>query len=73
MTIFGEMSRLLVRDGHVDAAIRLEQLWSELTRSLPYFTVCSYPTSVFRDAPRADLWAVLCAEHSAVCHAARLQ
>jgi CheY-like chemotaxis protein len=73
VTIFGEMSVLLMQAGQFEAAVRLEQLWSELTRTLPYFTVCSYPTRALRAEQHDDVWAAVCAEHSAVCHAERLQ
>ena len=73
LTLFGEMAGLLMEDGHVDAAIRLEQIWSDLTRTLPYLTICSYATRPFRSAQQPDLWAAVYAEHSVVCHAARLQ
>jgi DNA-binding NarL/FixJ family response regulator len=69
MTISG----LLMQAGHLDAAVQMERLWSELTRTLPYFTVCSYPTRVLRAEQHPDVWAAVCAEHSAVCHAERLQ
>jgi CheY-like chemotaxis protein len=73
VTIFGEMAGLLLQAGNLDAAVRMEQLWSELTRTLPYFTICSYPTPILRAEPHPGVWAAVCAEHSAVCHAERLQ
>jgi DNA-binding NarL/FixJ family response regulator len=73
VTIFGEMAGLLIQHGHFEAALRLEQMWSELTRTLPYFTICSYLAPTLRASQYPDAWAAVCAEHSAVCHAARLQ
>jgi CheY-like chemotaxis protein len=73
VTIFGEMTVLLMQAGNFEAAVRLEQLWSELTRTLPYFTICSYPTPILRAEQHPQVWAAVCAEHSAVCHAERLQ
>ena len=72
VTIFGEMAGLLMQDGHLEASVRLEQIWSELTGTLPYLTICSYPTRMVRDE-HPDVWMAVCAEHSAVCHAERLQ
>lgn len=72
-TIFGEMSGLLMQDGNFEGGIRMEQLWSELTHGLPYFTACSYPIRVLRPERHPHVWAAVCAEHSAVCHAERLQ
>jgi DNA-binding NarL/FixJ family response regulator len=73
VTIFGEMSGLLIQGGNFEAAIRMEQLWSELTQTLPYFTACSYPIRVLHPERHPDVWTAVCAEHSAVCHAERLQ
>jgi hypothetical protein len=73
VTIFGEMAGLLLQAGNLDAAVRMEQLWSELTRPLPYFTICSYATPFLHAEPHPGIWAAVCAEHSAVCHAERLQ
>jgi DNA-binding NarL/FixJ family response regulator len=73
MTIFGEMTGLLLQEGNFDSAVRLERLWTDLTRTLPYFTVCSYPVQRLREEEHPDVWAAVCAEHSAVCHAERLQ
>jgi len=72
LTIFGEMSGLLMQDGNFEAGILMEQLWSELTRTLPYFTICSYPVRTLHAEQRPEVWAAVCAEHSAVCHAERL-
>ena len=72
LTILGEMSGLLMRDGDLDAAVEVEHTWSDLTRTLPYFTICSYPWRTLRPE-QEQVWAAVCAEHSAVCHAARLQ
>jgi len=72
-TIFGEMAGVLLQDGQYEAAVALEQTWSELTRTLPYHTICSYPARVLRADEHADAWTAVCAEHSAVCHGARLQ
>jgi DNA-binding NarL/FixJ family response regulator len=73
VTIFGEMGGLLLQDGKHEAAIQLEQTWSELTQTLPYFTVCSYSTRMLGPEQHPDTWAAVCSEHTAVCHAERLQ
>src|SRR5262249_62189760 len=72
-TIFGEMGGLLLQDGNYEAAVQLEQTWSELTQALPYLTICSYPTRALRPEQHPDTWAAVCSEHSTVCHAQRLQ
>ncbi len=47
LTIFGDMSACLCRNGEFEAALELERIWNELTRPLPFFTVCSYPIDCF--------------------------
>jgi hypothetical protein len=73
VTIFGEMAGLLMQDGAFEAAVELEQTWSRLTRSLPYLTICSYLSRTPDRTQHPAVWSAMCAEHSAVCHAARLQ
>ena len=69
LTIVGEMAALLCRDGKFSAAIQLERLWDDLTRALPFLTVCVYPTECFREGG-PELFLHICSPHSAVCHAA---
>jgi DNA-binding NarL/FixJ family response regulator len=69
LTIFGEMSVLLLRDGNREGALQLERLWSELTRGLPFLTVCSYPEECFLRGGHAEIFPQLCAAHTAVCAA----
>jgi DNA-binding NarL/FixJ family response regulator len=68
LTIFGEMAVLLCRNGEVEAALNVEQIWNRLTRSLPFLTVCSYPIECFRDPAHAKLFPDICGEHRAVIH-----
>jgi DNA-binding NarL/FixJ family response regulator len=69
VALFGEMATLLLQSGNVQAALQLEQLWGELTRKLPFLTICSYPTQSFGPAAPAGIFERLCAAHAAVCHA----
>jgi hypothetical protein len=62
--IFGEMVALLCAANNPEAAIRLEQLWNELAKSLQFSLDCAYPLSVFVDRGEADLMVRICAEHS---------
>jgi DNA-binding NarL/FixJ family response regulator len=70
LTIFGEMAVLLCRNGHVEAAVEVERIWSDLTRPLPFLTVCSYPIECFQDERSQRLFSSVCAEHWAVSHTA---
>jgi DNA-binding NarL/FixJ family response regulator len=69
LSIFGEMSVLLLQDGNREGALQLERLWNELTHGLPFLTVCSYPEECFGPTGHAEILPQLYAEHSAVCHA----
>lgn len=69
LTIVGEMAAALCRDGKFSAAIQLERLWDDLTRALPFLTVCVYPTECFRQGD-PELFLHTCVPHSAVCYAA---
>jgi DNA-binding NarL/FixJ family response regulator len=66
LTIFGDISPSLWRNGDFEAALEMERLWSELTRPLPFFTICSYPSECFEQSAARDHLPRLCAEHSAV-------
>jgi len=68
LTIFGDLVVPLIADGNIGAVIEIEQLWTRLTQSLPFFTVCGYPMSCFhRDVP--SLWSDVCDEHRMMTHA----
>ena len=58
----------LIEDGNAPAAIALESLWNELTRDLPFLTLCGYASSCFQDGV-PGLWASACTEHRALSHA----
>jgi DNA-binding NarL/FixJ family response regulator len=66
LTIVGDMSPTLCRNGDFEAAVELEQLWNDLTRTLPFFTVCSYPIDCFENSQALNLLSNVCAAHSAV-------
>ncbi len=67
LTIVGDMSVALCRNGDVDAAIEVERIWDDLTTGLPFFTVCGYPVDCFEHGG-AELFGRVCAAHSAVTH-----
>lgn len=50
--IFGEMVSLLAEQGHPAAAIKLEELWNELSRHHNFTLFCSYKDSPFTQNPR---------------------
>jgi hypothetical protein len=44
---FGEMVGLLWIEGHVSAAIRLEEYWNDLLKGSPCSLFCAYPIDIF--------------------------
>jgi DNA-binding NarL/FixJ family response regulator len=66
LTIFGDMTVSLCRNGDFEAALEIERIWNELTRPLPFFTVCGYPIDCFEHSAAGNQLASVCAEHSAV-------
>ena len=66
LTIFGDTSATLCRNGEFAAAQALEEAWNELTHPLPFFTVCSYPIDCFEHSEGRHRLSSVCAAHSAV-------
>jgi len=66
LTIVGDMTVSLCRNGRFEAALEIERIWNELTRPLPFFTVCTYPVECFEQAATRSQLARLHAEHGAV-------
>jgi DNA-binding NarL/FixJ family response regulator len=66
LTIVGDMGAALCRNGDFEAAMELEQVWNDLTCSLPFFTVCRYPLDCFGNPEALNLLTNVCAAHTAV-------
>jgi DNA-binding NarL/FixJ family response regulator len=62
----GERVGLLWVEGKTDAAMRLEQLCSELGKLHEVDILCAYPLSSFRGKEDSHPFKSICAEHSAV-------
>ena len=63
---FGEMVDLLCRQGNIDGAIRLEELWNELAETYTFSLLCAYSLGSFvEDTHDAALRAV-CNQHAHV-------
>ncbi|MGJ9419781.1 ATP-binding protein [Massilia sp. CMS3.1] len=60
---FGEMVTLLCERGQYDAAVRLEQLWNEMSTEFRFSMFCAYPWHLFSSSGRAEAFARVCAEH----------
>ena len=66
VAICGECSPTLLAQGNVKAAIRLEHLWNEITRSYNADTLCGYLWSIFPRKEAFPIFERICAVHSAV-------
>lgn len=47
VSAYGEMVGILAAEGHVVAALRLEELWDAAVAELPLRLLCGYPSEVF--------------------------
>jgi PAS domain S-box-containing protein len=63
---FGEMVSLLWAQGKPDAALRLEQLWNDLSKTHDFSLRCAYPIGSFARAEDGEPFLKICAEHSGV-------
>jgi CheY-like chemotaxis protein len=68
LTLFGNMSELLIAEGNTSGALALERLWHTLTANRPFYTICGYSRSTF-DETAAELRPTLYARHEVVSHA----
>jgi len=66
VAICGECAPILLTEGNVDAAIRLEHLWDETTREHDADTLCGYLWSAFPEGESNSIFRRICAEHSAI-------
>jgi hypothetical protein len=63
---FGEMVALLWADGHVDAALQLEEMWNRLADIYAFSLCCAYPMSGFLGDAHAAPFLKICAQHTHV-------
>lgn len=63
---FGEMVALLWAEGKAESAIRLEELWNELSKRYDFSLFCAYPLRSFAKAEDNERFQRVCAEHSHV-------
>jgi DNA-binding NarL/FixJ family response regulator len=65
----GECAPLLLAEGKVDAAIRLEQLWDQIATIYEVNILCGYALNSFHGEEDEYIFQTICAEHSAVFRA----
>jgi DcmR-like sensory protein/histidine kinase-like protein len=64
--VYGEMVSLLWDGGLVNAALRLEMLWSRLAAEVPFSLFCSYPAHTVTGSSHRDALSEVCRLHGAV-------
>jgi hypothetical protein len=65
--IFGEGVGMLFAGGKPEAAIRLEELWNQLSKTHSFSAICSYPARVLSMEQHRMAIHATCNEHSGVC------
>lgn len=63
---FGEMVALLWSDGNREAAIALEQLWSDFSKRHHFTILCAYPIDSFNRSDHFEAFSTICNCHSRV-------
>jgi len=66
VAICGECAPTLLAEGNTEAAIRLEHLWDEITRSYNADSLCGYLWSAVSGQESSSVFERICAEHSAI-------
>jgi len=66
IAVCGEIAPTLLSQGNGEGAIRVEQLWNEITSSYRVHTLCGYPLSAFPGGKKDQMFQRVCTEHSAV-------
>src|SRR5258708_150115 len=64
--IFGEMVALLWKDGNSAGAIRLEELWNNLSKQYSFSLFCAYPMSCFDGEVLGEQLLQVCGQHTHV-------
>ena len=63
---FGEMVAILLTNGQPEAALALERLWTQLSKTHSFFLRCAYPIEQFNRQGGKELFKQICDEHAAV-------
>ena len=66
IAIFGEMVSILWSQGKFDAALDLEQLWTDLARTHVFALRCGYPIQGFDRHEHGEMFQKICAQHTGV-------
>ncbi|PYP79039.1 MAG: hypothetical protein DMD35_09760 [Gemmatimonadetes bacterium] len=63
---FGEMTDLLSRQGNLDGAVRLEELWNELAETYTFSLLCAYSLGAFSEDTHDAALRAICNQHAHV-------
>ena len=63
---FGEMTDLLARQGNLEGAIRLEELWNELAETYTFSLLCAYSLGAFSEDTHDAALRAICNQHAHV-------
>src|SRR5690348_3064689 len=63
---FGEMVAVLLTNGQPEAALALERLWTQLSKTHSFSLRCAYPIEQFNRHGGNELFKKICDEHAAV-------
>jgi hypothetical protein len=66
LAVFGEWVSVLCNKGNAGAAIRLEQLWNQLTAHYDLDLLCGYEMGSMNPQQHADDFNNICAEHTGI-------
>lgn len=61
---FGEMVAILWAQGHAEASLCLEQLWSEYMQDESFCLLCAYPATSFAESTAGHTLEHVCSAHS---------
>lgn len=70
---YGEMVDLLWKDGHVEAAIALEEMWNALAARYSFTLLCAYAMGNFYKEEHAASFQRICAQHGVRLREGELQ
>jgi len=66
LRIYGEMVDVLWRDGNAEAALRLEDLWNDIEKEIPFSLLCAYSLDRFFGECEAAGFESICRRHDQV-------
>jgi hypothetical protein len=66
LTLAGGIAPVLCRRGNPAAALEVERVWDELTRSLPILTICAYPEGCLDRHRTPELVSSISAHHAVI-------